>query len=62
MAADHDESAALGFRAQVRSNDGSVWVNGGLFTKRKNAEADAQRLVEQYGNEVRVIEEEAWWL
>lgn len=48
---------ADGFRAQVRSNDGSVWVNGMFAFDRKRAEADAQRLVDLFGNETRVIEQ-----
>jgi hypothetical protein len=39
------------YRAQVRSNDGQRWVDGGLFGLRQRAEADAERLAEQYGNE-----------
>lgn len=53
-----NRNLSSGFRAQVRSNDGSAWVDGGYFTKRKNAEADAERLAELFGNEVRVIEQE----
>jgi hypothetical protein len=40
----------------VRSNDGSVWVNGAVFVKRKNAEREAERLADLYGNEVRIVE------
>lgn len=46
------------YRAQVLSNDGSTWVNGGLFRKRINAEKDAVRLADLYGNRVRLVEEE----
>ena len=41
------------YRAQVMGVRG--WVDGGLFTKERDAIKDAQRLADQYGQDVRVI-------
>lgn len=43
------------YRAQGYSNVNG-WVDGGLFGRRKDAEADAERLARIYNIEGRVIE------
>ena len=43
------------FRAQVLSDDGLRWVDGGLYVKESDAQADADRLAALYGNATRVI-------
>lgn len=43
------------YRAQAEGVNG--WVDGGLFTSREQAEADAARLARQYGVPTRVVVE-----
>lgn len=45
------------YRAQILANDGERWVDGGLFGRRANAEADACRLARRYGNLTRIVRE-----
>lgn len=42
------------YRAQVLGVNG--WVDGVLYTTRKDAEKDAEHLAEFYGREVRIVE------
>ena len=50
----------LKFRAQVMALTSPMrWVDGGLFSTREDAEADAERLRRKFASRVRAIEEEA---
>ncbi len=45
------------YRAQVLSNDGRRWVDGGRYRQERFAQADAADMHRLYGNLVRVVTE-----
>lgn len=44
------------FRAQVRNDADTRWVDGTLFGRRDDAEAEAKGLAQRYGSVTRIVE------